>query len=612
MSKKKKFDSIINWIFGIGTVGMAAKAGAKIKQYQVEHNPTEEAENTVGYNDISVRYNTEVHTNNFVVLHVKNTPGYDISDIRAKLEKCNELGIEVSLVLDTDAEDLATIYTDVDFLQAIVKEYKIDLPIYLNIDNVMMCSSTNNAQKKEIINAFLDKASRSDMYIGVYGCDSNLADCKEYVTDLSPYDCFLVEEASSSRYDGVATITQDVNGNITASENLAKVINERHLNSANRLVYSSKYTAKEGDTYHSIALQFGLSEDDLRSYNEMYASSELHAGDSIYIPNMYISENQTTQQKTLNHAVARGIDISDYQTNIDWARVKETSDYVIVEVARNAGNYTENMGSFIPECVDQIKNTVSNGIDLGLYICVSKDMNVDAFRERLQGWLDTLDRNLSENRIDVNKAEVPIFLDFEVYYQYNDYYRLMKTFDAVCREHGYTKIGIYGNSSTLKDISVSMHTGEESISLKETDWYVWMSGGPQYSAREHTSYDDVTLAELEEVPSTSNNEFITSMRQVTNVCTDTGAANHMQHCDVSYLYDGELFGGEYGSDDVICETRQVDLSQYSHIPVSKAVNVIGHALDLTYAIMGFYLVGNMLVVKVKQKIKEKKQGRVLK
>ena len=610
--EKKKFHSVIKWLFGIGTVGMLGKAGAKLQQYQVEHNPTEEAENTVGYEGISVNYNMQVHTNNFVVLHVKNTPGYDFSDFRAKLEKCNELGIEVSLILDTDAEDLATIYTDVDFLQAIVKEYNIDLPIYLNIDNVMMCNSTNNAQKKEIINAFLDKASRSDMYIGVYGCDSNLADCKEYVTDLSLYDCFLVKESYASRYDGVATITKDVDGNITASENLAKVINEKRLNTANRLVYSSQYVAKEGDTYHSIALQFGLSEDDLRSYNEMYASNELSVGDKIYIPNMYISENQTTNQKTYNHAVARGIDISDYQTDIDWARVKETSDYVIVEVARNAGNYIENMGSFIPECVEQIKNTVINGIDLGLYICVSKDMNSSAFAERLENWLTKLDNELAENQINMIKSEVPIFLDFEVYYEYNDYYKLMEVFDTLCKEHGYSKIGIYGNSSTLKAISSSMHNGEDNISLKETDWYVWMSGGPQYSSREHTSYDDVTLEQLEEVPSVSNDEFITSMRQVTNVCTDTGAANGMQHCDVSYLYDGELFGGDYSDDNVICETRQVDLSQYSHIPVSKAVNVIGHALDLTYAIMGFYLVGNMLVVRVKQKIKEKKQGRVLK
>ena len=604
MRDKSKFDSILKWIFGISTIGMAFKTGAKITQYQVEHKETDETENTVGYNDISVKYNTQVHTNNFVVLHVKNAFGFDVSNMRAKLEKCNELGIEVSLVLDTDAENLASIYSDVDFLQAIVKEYEIDLPIYLNIDNVMMCSGTNNAQKKEIISAFLDKASRSDMYIGVYGCDSNLADCSEYVIDLSPYDCFLVQEDNSNRFDGISTITQDVDGNITASLDLAKVINEKHLNSVNRLVYSSQYIAKEGDTYHSIALQFGLSEDDLRSYNENYASSKLQVGDAIYIPNLYISENRVTQQKTYNHAVARGIDISDYQTNIDWSRVKETSDYVIVEVARNRSNHTENEGSFIPECVDQIKNTVDNGIDLGLYICVSKDMGVDIFRDRLGTWLETLDRELYETRVKIDKKEIPIFLDFEVYYRHNDYYKLMKTFDEVCRDYGYTKIGIYGNGSTLKAISQSMSNGDENVSLKETDWYVWMSGGPQYSARENTSYDNLTLSELEDVPSLSNDHFITTMRQVTNVCTDTGAANGMQHCDVSYLYDGELFGGVYDSDDVICETRQVDLSQYSHIPVSKAVNLIGHALDLTYAVMGFYLIGSMLIVKVGQRVKK--------
>lgn len=608
--EKRKFDKIIKAIFGVSTVGMLAKAGAKIRQYQVEHNPTDEAENTVGYEGISVNYNTKVHTNNFVVIHVKNTDGYDFNDIRAKLQKCNDLGIEVSLVLDTDAKDLSTIYTDVDYLQAIVKEYHIDLPIYLNIDNVMTCSSTNNAQKKEIINAFLDKASRSDMYIGVYGCDSNLADCKEYVLDLSGYDCFLVKEEGSSRYEGVATITKNVDGSIVASENLAKIINERNLNSANRLVYSSCYTAKEGDTYHSLGLQFGLSEDDLRSYNEIYHKGELKAGDTIYIPNMYISENQTTNTKTYNHAVARGIDISDYQTNIDWARVKETSDYVIVEVARNAGNYERNEGSFIPECVDQIKNTVNNGIDLGLYICVSKDMKVSVFEERLENWLNILDKELSGFEID--RANVPIFLDFEVYYEYNDYYRLMNSFDTICRNHGFEKIGIYGNQSTLTAISVAMKDGERDISLRDTDWYVWMSGGPQYSARENTHHDDVTLEELIEVDSKSTDEFIASMQQVTNVCTNTGAANGMQHCDVSYLYDGELFGQTYDETNTHCETRVVDLSQYKNVPVAKAVNIIGYGLDALYAIMGFYLIGNMLVVKVKQKINKKRQGRTLK
>ena len=42
------------------------------------------------------------------------------------------------------------------------------------------------------------------------------------------------------------------------------------------------------------------------------------------------------------------------------------------------------------------------------------------------------------------------------------------------------------------------------------------------------------------------------------------------------------------------------------------VNIIGAGLDALYAIMGFYLIGNMLVVKVKQKINKKRQGRTLK
>jgi hypothetical protein len=140
-----------------------------------------------------------------------------------------------------------------------------------------------------------------------------------------------------------------------------------------------------------------------------------------------------------------------------------------------------------------------------------------------------------------------------------------------------------------------------------------MSGGPQYSSRERTNYDDVTLEQLKEIDSKSTEEFITTMQQVTNVCTDTGAQNAEKHCDVSFLYDGELFGRDYDTvTELKTETRYVDLSEYKHVPVSKAVNIIGSVLDMSYAILGFYLVGNMLVVKAKKKIKEKRQGRTLK
>ena len=91
------------------------------------------------------------------MLHVSTSDFNDISALRAKLEKCNDLGISVGLILDTKALNLADIYKDIDYLQAIVKEYKIDLPIYCNIDTVMEEPSLNNYQKEAIIEAFLNK-----------------------------------------------------------------------------------------------------------------------------------------------------------------------------------------------------------------------------------------------------------------------------------------------------------------------------------------------------------------------------------------------------------------------------------------------------------------------
>ena len=73
-----------------------------------------------------------------------------------------------------------------------------------------------------------------------------------------------------------------------------------------------------------------------------------------------------------------------------------------------------------------------------------------------------------------------------------------------------------------------------------------------------------------------------------------------------------MFGQTYDESNTICETRVVDLSQYKNVPVHKVVNVVGAALNASYALLGFYLVGSALVVKIKKKLKEKKQGRTSK
>lgn len=619
--KKKHTKSILNNRIFQGLIALGGaiytpwKVYKTVKTNVVEGNATSEEENTIGYSDIGAKYNTQVHTNNFVILHVQNKQFNDITALREKLEKCTELDISVGIVLDTNADNLAQMYQDVDFLQAIIKDYKIDLPIYCNIDGIMTNKKLNNAERTTLINAFVDKASRSDMYLGLYGTDTNLCDCKNYdIFDISLYDCYLVCDRDETQYDGMTTITEDREGNIKASSDIAKVINRKNLNSSTKLVLTAKYEVKEGDTIHSLGLHFGLSDEDLMTYNNI--KKEVKAGDIIYIPNLYKTVNQETNEVSYSYAIARGIDISDYQTDIDWERVAETSDYVIVEVARDNANYEVNQGTYIDEAINQIDNVLQQDLELGLYFCISKDMKVSVYEERLDGYLSKLDKDLEARNIKLDKENVPVFLDFEIYYENNDYYRLMKSFETICQKHGFCNIGIYGNKSTLDAINGSLKKDEEKISLKDTGWYVWKSGGPQYSGRENTSEDNITLDQITEIKNESGNGYTPVMMQVTNVCTDTGASNSMQHCDVSYLYDYEVFGEDFEEkmNGPILEEEtmelvgslEVDLNNYRNVPVNKIFQVVDSTIGSLYTVLAVCIIGKKVCFKIGKLRQEKR------
>lgn len=354
-----------------------ANAVADVTKYiissRVERTTDGTEENRVGYEGYNNRFNTKVHSNNFVVLHVSEKTFNDITGLRNTLHQCKDRNISVSIVLDTKAENLAKMYKDIDFLQAVLKQYNIDMPVYCNIDNIMNNKKLNNAEKTALIEAFLDKATRSDLYVGLYGTDTNLSDCNEFITKISEYDTFLVQDNETIRYQGTHNITKDLEGNISATVDLSSTIAESNLNSASSLVYSSNYIVSEGETMHSIALKCGLSENDLIKYNGNKKTVEV--GDKLFIPNLYMTINEQTKEVKYNFAIARGIDISNYQTNIDWERVAETSDYVIVEVARDDSDYKNNDGYYLESAIEQIKGTKSQDLDLGLYFCVYKDMD---------------------------------------------------------------------------------------------------------------------------------------------------------------------------------------------------------------------------------------------
>ena len=607
VNSSSKLRKMLNSLYVLTGISTFYRGGVEVLEYKSEKvakTSDKTKENEVGYDNIRLLNNVSVHTNNFVILHINKKDNIEL--IKEKIEFCHKNDISIGLVLDTQALDLATIYSDVDFLQAIVKEYKIDLPVYCNINSIMNSSKLNNAERAEIMNAFIDKMSRSDMYFGLHGTDSNLYDCNKYIISTKEYDCYLVEDSTEIKYDGTCSIKKDINGKITASQDLSKIIIKKGFNNSHELVFSATYTAKENDTYHSLALKYGLSEEDLRTYNNN-DKEQLKVGQVIAIPNLYKSVNTDTKEVSYNYAIARGIDISNYQSNIDWNRVSKTSNFVIVEVARDRANYDTHNGTYIPECLGQIKNTIENNIELGLYFCISKDMKVSVYEERLEGYFDKLNENLEKNNIVLDRENIPVFLDFEVYYEYNDYYKLMTTFEKICNKHGFKKIGIYGNNSTLKSISSSLNTGEGHIELKDTNWFVWQSGGAQYSSHENTD-SGYTLDEIIEPKNESNNQFTTHIKQATNVCKDTGAANGAGNCDLNFCYSTEVFGDifndkEYDENEIECIT--LDLNEYRGInPKNIGNSVSSVIMTAGYAVLGIELLSRYLIIKCK-KIRQK-------
>lgn len=589
---KEKLNKFINTYFAIGTPIMLLNIGAKIYSNSITNLKDNSKDNTIGYDAFYNDYNFKVHNNNFVMLHVKKNS--DINYLKESIIKCNNSNISLGIILDTEANNFYNIYSDIDLLQAIVNEHKIDYPIYCNIDNIMENKDLNSVQKQELIKAFVDKSSRSDMAIGIYGKDSNLCACNDYVYDLSSYDCFLVQDKKDIQYKGKYNIVKDLKGNIKAKTDLSKEISRKNLNQSSKLVLSRKYKVQKGETYFSISLKFGLSENDLREYNDI---DELKENDIIMIPNYYktITDNDEVEY---SYAVARGIDISDYQTEIDWDTVSKTSDYVIVEVGRSTMTTNKYLGSVR----DQISNALSHNLSLGLYFCIESEMPVDMYREQLNNYLKDLEEDTKD--LNINKNNIPIFIDFETYSDKNDYYELMECCSNICKSYGYNKIGIYGNNYTLTQISSSMKKNGENIELSDTEYYVWKSGGSQYSANENATYDDVTLSEIEEVNCISTPQFTPAMQQVTNVCTDTGAKNDQGHCDVSFLYNNQVFGDDFSKEtDEFIGTIQLSMTDYSSVPWSSIAGTISTVLAVGYAICACKVIGEKVFLKIKNKKK---------
>lgn len=591
-SKKKIKNKVILYtVGGVLTANLVKDVVLGIKDSSIRGKSDASHENSTGYENINTRFNTKVHVNNFVVLHIKRKEYNDITALTNKLNKCKNEGISVSLVFECDADTLGEMYMDTDYLESILKRFDIDMPIYFDIDKIMSNKKLNNTMKKEIIESFLNKIDNSSYRIGIYGSDTNLNDLNNHLVDITNRSVFLVRDSEEVKYIGNIDITKSLSGNITASKNLSMVTDSNVI-----LPCSAMYIVGENETLHSIALKCGLSEEDLMKYNNV---EEVSVGDSLYIPNLYEVIDSNKDLVSYNFGVRKGIDISDYQDTISWDRVSETSDYVIVEVARIKSD------TYLDTASEHIQNVITNNIDLGLYMCLGGKEETSIVLERISNYLDRLDSELKSKNINIDKSKTPIFIDFEVDSSDTNYYDIAQGFKELCNNHGFMNVGIYGNYSTLDSISKSFKRNGNS--LKDNDFYIWAAGGPNYKDESKWINKGFKLSELEEVTETSNNDYTISMQQVTNVCTDTGATNSMGHCDVSFLYDESMFSdnSEVEDKEEYTEYLEVDLNKYKNVPYETIIHGVQNSLTfftaLGYSVLFLKIVGKKLILSIKKR-----------
>ena len=168
--------------------------------------------------------------------------------------------------------------------------------------------------------------------------------------------------------------------------------------------------------------------------------------------------SSTTVNFSINRTILRGIDISEHQGNIDWEKVKNEVDFVIIRCGYGVDDVTQDDRYFL----QNIEACKRLGIPYGIYI-YSYAVNTDKAISEAQHV-----RRLLTQAGDYTTPEFGIWFDMEgdsykaQYNVSNETYRaIAHTFVSEMNKYGYDNIGIYANlnwwTTILNDTSLDKY-----------------------------------------------------------------------------------------------------------------------------------------------------------
>lgn len=520
MERKKVYSAVL------AALSSLTLASCKKETYETRQ------ENLIGYMDLENP--KDCPETDFICYNVGNHEKIGVKKQDQKLEECLNNNISTAIIIDTEATTLLEIYEDIEFTKGIVEKHIIDLPVYLNINNILENNNLAMTEKAELIKEYIRITEANNIYVGLYGTSTNLSKLNQYGFTITEYDCFIVEDGITE-YSGKSSIRQDINGNIKSTyysiehnNDLASYIKGKY-NTSEKFKQNGFAVLTDEITIDEIAIKHDISVNDLLKYNKKTIET-LKIGDTIRIPNEIQNKTKLVfpELKRQEKAVARGIDISYCQgeaSKTDFKKLSEQIDFAILRISDQASQGFYELREDI-RFEEYYKACMENNILVGGYY-VTHATTVSEAKEEAQ---------LVANRIKDLNITYPIYIDYEnipntMYEQeFNKikqnggFEKMLEEISIIFNEIG-VRFGIYTNLSTFEQMENMV--GKETLNKYE----IWLGRNKNYTKIEE-------VEDLGPICKTENNRYIygCDMNQVSDKIDNLEIGNDIGCVDYDLCY----------------------------------------------------------------------------
>ena len=307
------------------------------------------------------------------------------------------------------------IYKTVDYIKSLISNYTINGPVLFDIEPLM----ANDTLRANCLLAeeFFNKLTANGCYVGLYGTDESMKKFEEKFKEVTEshsidlYDKLIVYDGKKPTYDGTYNMSMKQGTNkIELKYDIAKVITEAQLNTAERFVEDKTYTIQPGDKLVSIASKFNMKASDLASYNNIEDINQIMVGQTLTLPNQYKEEikidtnqNQEDIESETTNRLVKGIDVSQHQGTIDWETVQQEIDYAIVRLCDFYHQQPDGTCKLDEQFENNIKKCEELNIPVGVYYYSHATTEEEAMAEA----------SFVADSLKAYSLEYPVYMDIE-------------------------------------------------------------------------------------------------------------------------------------------------------------------------------------------------------